>query len=160
MSWSDLAKVFSGFLIAIAIVIGGGFFAAQHLIAQFTAPPPKPTFPNDQPSAPIKPLPTVPPAQPAAVKPTPQPSPSPSAKPSPKPSEVAGYPARITQSQGLNVRQSPGRDAARVGGVDYNQRVVVLEDSPDKEWQRVRIEGSDVEGWIKSGYTERVDSAR
>jgi len=73
---------------------------------------------------------------------------------------VAGYPARITQSQGLNVRQSPGRDAARVGGVDYNQRVVVLEDSPDKEWQRVRIEGSDVEGWIKSGYTERVDSAR
>jgi hypothetical protein len=32
----------------------------------------------------------------------------------------------------------------------------VLEESPDREWQRVKLEGSGLEGWVKAGYTERV----
>lgn len=160
MSWSDLTKVLSGFLLAIALILGGSFFAAQYLIAQFTALPPKPIFPNDTPGAKAKLQPaTSKPAsaKPVAVKPAPVASPSASPTPSPKPSDAAGYSARVTLLQGLNLRESPSRDAARIGGVDLNTRITVLEDSPDKQWQRVRLEGSGQEGWVKAGYTERAN---
>lgn len=154
MSWSDLTKVLSGVFLAIALIIGGCFFAAQHIIAQFTAPPPKPTFPNDNPGAKAK-LQPSPSAKPVATKPSPKPSVS--ASPLPKPSDSVGYRARITLLQGLNLRESPSRDAARVGGVDSNTRITILEESPDREWQRVRLEGSGREGWVKAGYTERIN---
>jgi hypothetical protein len=155
MGWLDLTKLLSGFLLAIALVVGGGSFAVQYVIAQFTTPPPRPTFPNEKPIAKAKPVSA--PVKPSPVKPAPSPSPTPTPTPSPKPSDAAGYRARITQSMGLNIREGPSVDANRVSGVDYDQRVIVLEDSEDKEWQRVRVEGTDVEGWIKSGYTERAD---
>jgi uncharacterized protein YgiM (DUF1202 family) len=58
-------------------------------------------------------------------------------------------------AQGLNLRESPSRDAVRIGGVVANTRITVLEESPDHEWQRVRLEDSGREGWVKAGYTER-----
>ncbi len=161
MSWSDLTKVLGGVLIAIALLIGGSFLAAQYLIAQFTALPPKPIFPNDSPGAKAR-LQSAAATKPVAISPSPQPSasvlsPGASPTPSPKPSDAAGYRARITLSQGLNLRESPSRDAARVGGVDRNSSITVLEESPDHQWQRIRLESSGQEGWVKAGYTERVN---
>jgi len=173
MKWSDVSKTLGGILLAIALFFGGGFLLAQVLIAQFTALPPKPIFPNDKPSPQAKPAATgdksaapppvanspSPAASPttASPSPTPSPSPSPTATPSPAPTGATGTPARITLDQGLNIRSGPSRDAERVGGVDYNQRVILLEESPDKEWQKVRVEGTNVEGWIKAGHTERLN---
>ncbi|XGV96095.1 MAG: SH3 domain-containing protein [Leptolyngbya sp. BL-A-14] len=157
MSWSDLIKVLSGVFLAIALMLGGCFAAAQYIIGQFTAPPPRPTFPNDNPSTKATAQP-VPSAKPVATQPSPKPSvsASPSPTPSPTPS-TTGYQARITIAQGLNLRESPSRDAARIGGVIGNARVTVLEESPDREWQRIRVEGSGREGWVKAGYAERVN---
>jgi len=153
MSWANLTKLLSGVFLAIALIVSGCFFAAQHVIAQFTAPPPKPTFPNDNPGAKAKLQPT------AAAKPATKSSPKPSVTPtpSPKPTEEAGYRARITLSQGLNLRESASQDSARIGGVAINTRITVLEDSSDGEWQRVRLEESGREGWVKAGYTERIN---
>ena len=154
MSWAGLIRVLTGFSLAIAVLVGGGYFAAQYLITQFTALPPKPTFPNDKPATKPKPVATeekpVPPAPPA---PQASASPSPTAAPNPK----VGYQARVKLSEGLNLRDKPSRDGGRVGGLDYNDRVVVLEETPDKEWQKIRSEGGNLEGWIKSGYTERIN---
>ncbi|MEX0269516.1 SH3 domain-containing protein [Leptolyngbyaceae cyanobacterium UHCC 1019] len=148
MNGSGLLKVFSGCLVAIALIAGGGFLAAQYLITQFTTPPPKPMFPNDKPS---------PKPPPAAIAPKPtQPQPTPSATPSPKPS-ATGYSAKITLSEGLNIRSNPSVDAERVGGIDFDEEVIVLEETPNQEWQRVRLKTSNVEGWIKSGHTERMN---
>ncbi len=150
MKWSGLLKAFSGFLVAIALLIGGGFLAAQYLITQFTVPPPKPMFANDKPAST---------AQPAAIAPPPKPpqsKPTPSAAPAPKPSE-GSYQAVITLSEGLNVRSNPNANADRVGGVDFDEEITVLEESSDKEWQRVRGKISGIEGWIKSGYAERIN---
>lgn len=149
MNGSGLLKVFSGCLVAIALIVGGGFLAAQYLITQFTTPPPKPMFAND----------TVPKPLQAAIAPKPKPSspqPAPSTTPSPKPSGV-GYQARITLSEGLNVRSNPDKNAERVGGVDFDEEVTVLEETPDQAWQRVRVKTSSVEGWVKSGHTERMN---
>jgi hypothetical protein len=160
MSGSGFLKVFSGFLIAFALVTGLGFFASQVLIAQFTTPPPKPVFPNDNPKPQPSPKAV---ANPPAAKPavaaqpaSPDPSPSPSVSPSPQAS-ASGYKARIVLDNGLNVREQPNAESSRVAGVDYDQQVTVLEESPDKEWQKIRIEPDGAVGWIKSGYTERVN---
>lgn len=173
MTWSGLAKLVLGFFLAIALIGSGGYLAAQYVIAEFTKPPAKPIFPNDKPASKPKsvvttsqpkPSPSPTPPQPSpSVSPSPSPSvspsptPTPSATPSPQPSPTAETQARITISEGLNLRDQPSRDGERVGGVDYNEEVVVLEESPDKEWQRVRVPSTGQEGWIRAGYTESAN---
>ncbi|MBW4520808.1 MAG: SH3 domain-containing protein [Scytolyngbya sp. HA4215-MV1] len=153
MKWSGVVKVLVGLAIAIAIFAVAGVLAFRY-ISQMTSLPPRPTFPNDQPSAKVKPSTAV--AQPKTQA-KPKPTPTPSKSPSPTATDAATYPARINLSQGLNVRDAPSVDANRIGGVDYNEQVSVLEESADGEWQRIRVESSGLEGWIKSGYSERID---
>jgi len=152
MGWSGFFKGFSAVVVAIALLLGGSFIFFQFLVAQFTASPPRPTFPNDKPATAAKP----------AAKPSPSPSPiavapPPSPSPSPTPSPTSKR-ARITLGDGLNVRQAPSSDSERVDGVDYNEEVTILEESPDQGWVKVRVERNGVEGWIKSGYTEPISS--
>lgn len=148
MGWSGFFKGISATLIACALIGGGGFLAVQYLINQYSAPPPRPTFPNDAPPAKAKAPAAKPTPSPVAAKPSPSPSPKPS------PNE---YRARITLSEGLNLRQKPDVDSDRVDGVDYNDEVLVLEESADKEWIKVRVPNSGTEGWLKAGYTERLN---
>ena len=63
----------------------------------------------------------------------------------------------MTQPIGLILRDSGNRDSNRIGGVGYKEKVVVLEDSPDKEWQKIRVEDGNREGWVKGGNTEKVE---
>jgi uncharacterized protein YgiM (DUF1202 family) len=156
MRWSAVLKLLTGIALAIALSVGGLYLVAQYLYTKFTELPPKPVYANDKPSskssakATTKPAPKPPPA--AVPSHTPVASPSPTA--SPKSTE---YRARITLGDGLNMRADATADAARVGGVDYNQEVVVLEESANKEWIRIRLPETGEEGWIKSGYTARLD---
>jgi hypothetical protein len=80
---------------------------------------------------------------------------TPSQTPSPSPLEPGAYKARVIWQQGLSLRAEPSYDAERIGGLDYNQQIVVLEESADKSWQKVRLADGEQEGWIKSGNTER-----
>jgi hypothetical protein len=42
-----------------------------------------------------------------------------------------------------------------LGGIDYNTPVVVLEESQDGVWQKVRVVATEQEGWVKAGNVER-----
>lgn len=123
--------------------------AALYFAAKLTTIPERPVFPNDKKIVQI-----------ANAKPTSTAKASPvsesSDTPSPKPLEPGAYRALVTQPIGLILRDSANRDANRIGGVGYNEKVVVLEDSPDKEWQRIRVEDGNREGWVKGGNTEKV----
>ncbi|NJN87019.1 MAG: SH3 domain-containing protein [Leptolyngbyaceae cyanobacterium SL_7_1] len=160
-----LIKFFTGFTMAIAILFFAGVSLSRYAIARLTILPPKPMFPNDNP--PLSPVPT---ANPVASSPTTAPSPTvvapssvaptpsvlPSVSPTPSPtSETAGYQARVVQPIGLILRDNPSRDSSQIGGVEYNEAVVVLETSSDGEWLRVQLPGSNMEGWIKAGNTEK-----
>ncbi|MBD2462415.1 SH3 domain-containing protein [Oscillatoria sp. FACHB-1407] len=153
MSWSGLIKFFTGFTLAIALLFFAGVNVTRHLITRLTAPPPRPVFPNDTPS---------PVASAAASTPQTQATPSPAASAappverSPSPNEAGAFEARVTEPIGLIVRQEPSRDAERLGGVEYDEVVTVLETTSDGEWQRVRLSGSGVEGWVKAGNVEQI----
>ncbi|MBI4780604.1 MAG: SH3 domain-containing protein [Oscillatoriophycideae cyanobacterium NC_groundwater_1537_Pr4_S-0.65um_50_18] len=143
MSLSGISKFILGFLLAIALLALAGYGATRYVLAQLATPPARPIFPNDP----------SPSAAPVGVSPSPSPSPVPSVAPSPV---VEGYPARVTQPIGLILRQEPSGEAARVGGIDFNQELTVLEEAPDGAWQRVRL-ADGTEGWIKGGNTEKLN---
>lgn len=161
MILSGITKFLIGFLLAIAILIGGGVGAALYFMSRASTYPPKPVFVND--------LPTVkrqhPPAatsksrtQPttkASSKPTPKQTPTPS-----KPLEAGAYKARITWSGGLSLRSKPQQDAELIDGLSYNQEIVILAESPDKSWQKIRLENGQQQGWIKAGNVQRIKSGQ
>jgi Bacterial SH3 domain len=143
MSITGFFRFLSALMVAIALLAGGSFFVVQYLIAQYSVAPPKPRFPNDKSEK--------------AAKPTPAAKASPTPKPSPTVSVAKGYRATVTQEIGLNIREAPEPDAPRIGGVDYKDEVLVLEESADKNWQKIRLSEDNIEGWVKAGYTERIN---
>ncbi|MBD2060423.1 SH3 domain-containing protein [Oculatella sp. FACHB-28] len=159
MSWSGVVKFFTGFVLAIAVLFFAGVSTTRYLITRFTTPPPRPTFPNDPSPAPpeaARPQSTTPAEPPPATPLTEavQPTPTPSATPAIPP---GAYEAQVTQPIGLIVRQEPNQDAEQIGGIGYDEQVVVLEESSDGAWIKVRLSGSNLEGWVKSGNTERLN---
>jgi len=158
MIWSSLAKLLLGFILAIALLMAGGVATALYLMSKVSTYPPKPVFANDKPAVKAQRSPSSTTAKPTKVSATKlSPKPSPSEAPASKPLQPGAYQARVTWSQGLSIRAEPNLDAERVGSLDYNQQIVVLAESADKMWQRVRLADSEQEGWIKAGNTERVD---
>jgi uncharacterized protein YgiM (DUF1202 family) len=150
MSLSGIFNFIIGFLLAIVLLTGASVAAALYFAAKLTATPERPTFPNEVQSSPsvIKKSKPIVNASPEVT---------PSESPTPKPLESGAYRAIVTQPVGLILRDSPTRESNRIGGIAYKEKVVVLEDTPDKEWQRVRIEDGDREGWVKGGNTEKTN---
>lgn len=157
MMFLNILKFVLGFLLAIAILAAGSFVAALYVMNRTSIPPAKPTFANDKPVAkepeetPVKTARQLKSQSENSVKATATPSVS------PKPLPAGAYQARITWNQGLVLRAEPQSDAERVGGVGFNQKVIVLEHSEDKTWQKIRVEGTSKEGWVKSGNIKQVN---
>lgn len=150
MSWSSLLKFFIGLFLAIAMLASGSLLAAQYFIAKLTAPPSKPMYPNDKPSPPTKTVAAK--SKPASVSDS-----NSSGVASPKSLPAGAFEGRVSQSIGLILRDAPGRDGAQIGGIDYNEKVVVLETSADGGWQKVRLQSSDREGWVKAGNVDKLN---
>lgn len=157
MIWSGLAKLLIGLSLASSLLIGGGVAIALYFRYKVTAHPPKPVFANETMVQAKRPHDSTTAKRPTVSADKSSTTPTPSKAPSPKPLKPGTYHARITWSEGLLLRSEPNLDAERIGGVSYNQQVVVLSESTDKIWQRIRLEDSQQEGWIKAGNTTRIE---
>ncbi|MEQ9483716.1 SH3 domain-containing protein [Coleofasciculus sp. F4-SAH-05] len=158
MRLSGIAKFFIGFILGIAILLAGGGAVAYYFFTKLSVNPAKPIFAEEQQAkSPVKsPDAAKKPAQ-SAQKPKPSPSPTPSESPEPEELPPGAYEARVTWPEGLSLRDSPSLNANRIGGIAYNQEIIILKESDDKKWQRVRLSGSEQEGWVKAGNVERVE---
>ena len=67
------------------------------------------------------------------------------------------YKARVTWPQGLSLRAEPNLEAERIGGLEYNWELIILGNSRDQKWQKVRLVDGDQEGWVKAGNVEKVE---
>ncbi|WP_392535454.1 SH3 domain-containing protein [Nostoc sp. C117] len=169
--FSGLIKFLLGFFLAIAVLIGGGVAVGLYFMNRTGIPPAKPVFSNDSPSVKAQ----APKGTEAGDKPTlthstqsqsspnststptPAESPKPTPTPSTKPLPSGAYRGRVSWAEGLSLRKEPNQDAERIGGVGFNQKIIILEESQDKAWQKIRLEDSEQEGWVKAGNTEKVD---
>jgi hypothetical protein len=73
---------------------------------------------------------------------------SPDAPPADAPATVAG---RVNVAAGLNVRQSADINAARVGGVNFNDPVTAIARNAEGDWVKIRY-GQEQEGWVYAPY--------
>ncbi|MFN6497648.1 MAG: SH3 domain-containing protein [Nostoc sp. DedQUE01] len=165
---SGLVKYILGFFLAIAVLIGSGVAVALYFMNRTGIPPAKPIFSNDSPSVKAQaPKATEPGGKPTSTPtstkspssptPTPTSTESPQPTPSPTPLPSGAYRGRVSWADGLSLRAQPNQDAERIGGVSFNQKIIVLEESEDKAWQKIRLEDSGQEGWVKAGNTEKTD---
>lgn len=148
-SIAKVAQFILGFTLGIALLAGIGAGVAYYFLSRLAQTPPKPLFTE------------------VISQPTPEKTETEeeiddlSVETATTPevdSEInTGYRARVTWSQGLTIRLEPSVDSERIGGVYYNQEIIILEDGLDQEWQKVRVPDNGLEGWVKAGNVERVD---
>ena len=146
-----------GFLIGVALLAAGVAGATYVFLSSMTYNPPKPVFSEETEQPEAKPK-TVKTNQPSA-QPTEASQVESEPEPEPEPEEelpAGAYRATVTWSEGLSIRAEPEQDAERTGGVEYNREVIVLKESGDRNWQQIRIPGSEQEGWVKAGNVEKI----
>ena len=66
------------------------------------------------------------------------------------------YRAVVTWPQGLSLRAEPSTNSGKVDGIGFDETIIILEDSADGQWQRVRVPSSNKEGWVKAGNVKRT----
>ena len=155
---SGTFKFLIGFFIGVTILTGCGLAAGYYFFTKLAALPPRPVFAEEKP----KPKPIAKAKTANSKKPNAAASPqaSPDASTTSQKLEPGQYIARVTWEEGLSLREPAGQDANRIGGVEYNQRIVVLGESDDKKWQKIRLADGEQVGWIKAGNIEKVDETQ
>jgi hypothetical protein len=123
----------------IAAIVASGWY---YVILPFQKHPQRPSFANDFKTAPA-------PTSPIAAIKIPA-MPQPTVKARPKPTE-AKYQGKVNASIGLVFRADPSQVAKNVGGADFNTKVSVIKETPDREWVYVRNENTKEEGWVRFG---------
>ncbi|CCH66263.1 hypothetical protein RINTHH_1080 [Richelia intracellularis HH01] len=163
--FSNILKYTLGFLLAIAILFGSIFAVALYLMNRTSIRPDKPIFSNDKSAVNAnllkqkhnkntsdkitkfkKTYPIIP-----------KPYPNKQEYESPEIMALGTYKARVTWPEGLSIRETADKNAKHIGSVAFNGKVIVLEESNDKAWQKIRINSTQQEGWVKSGNTRAVD---
>lgn len=161
MKFSRIVQLFLGIIIGLLLIAGGTAAAGYYFLSRLAEVPPRPVFPEELPKQP-EPKAEESPAKkqeqpdkqekPEEKKPAPEPSPQ-----EPEKLEPGAYKARVTWPDGLSLRDNPSKSANRIGGVAYNRELIILKKSEDGQWQKVRIPGSNQEGWVKAGNAEKVE---
>lgn len=153
MTLAGVGKFVIGVSLAIALMLGGSIIVGLYFMSRVTSHPPKPVFPNEKVATKAKATPKATTTQ-LKSKPS-EPKIAVSETAAQEPLEPGTYKARVNWSQGLSLRSEPSADAQRISGLDYNQQVIVLQESTDKNWQKVRLADGEQEGWIKAGNIEK-----
>ncbi len=171
---SSIFQFLLGFVLGVTLIAGVGAGIAYFYFTRMSShTPTKPVYEEEKPPLPKTPKdaisksnstvtseatkpPEAKPEETAVAEPTPEPEPIPEPEPEPEPElPPNAYYARVTWPQGLSLRAEPSLDAERVGGIGFNQRIIILEDSSDKKWQRIRIPESQREAWVKAGNVKK-----
>jgi uncharacterized protein YgiM (DUF1202 family) len=164
-----LVKFLTGFFLAIALLFVAGVASTRYLITKLATPPERPVFDNETGVVPLNAESTNPAAVGTASDtndagstetaannpPTPPPAQS-TPEDQESAEDEAGYRAVVTQPIGLILRSDATQESRRITGLAYNTEVEILGESEDQEWLRVRLPGSGIEGWVKSGNTTPV----
>ena len=143
-----------GFAIGVSLIAGVSGAAIYTYYQKMSVLPKKPNFPEvtASPESAADPTDDLD-IEPNESNTAPEVEPEPEVDPELPPN---AYRAVVTWPEGLSLRSEPSLDAGRIGGIGADATIIILEDSTDGEWQRVRLPWSGQEGWVKGGNTERT----
>jgi hypothetical protein len=157
---SGLLQFVIGFVLGVALFVGGISLAGYFIFNRFATNPEKPVFPEEKPKA-AEPVAKDTKDKPAdapksdtkaeAEKPKVEATPTPT--PTPKPTLPPGaYNAQVVWGGGLIVRSEPNKQSGTVTSIGYRDKVVVLKN--EGEWSQIRV-GDSAVGWVRSGNLEK-----
>lgn len=159
-----LIQFLLGFLLGVMLLAGGTAAAAYYFFTKMSVNPPKPVFSSNPPkpvfsseleeSSPER---AAENSKPASQKPSEEQKSSQPVPVKKEQLEPGAYYARVTWPEGLSLRDGPSADANRIGGIPYKAKIIILEDSNNNKWQKVRIPSSSQEAWVKAGNVKKVD---
>lgn len=136
MNFYGFFKFLVGVILAIMLLAGASVAAVLYFAAKLSILPEKPVFPNEKPV--VENVSQVQTANNGL--------------------EPGAYKAVVVEPIGLILRDTPSRDAIRIGGISYQEEVIVLETTEDGRWERVRVDdGGDRVGWVSGGNTEPIE---
>ena len=146
----SLAKLVLGVFFAFVLMSLAGIATARYFMAKLAVTPDKPIFANG--TLPVEESPAAQPIEAASTA-----NQSPLTQPAAAELEPGSYKAVVIQPIGLVLREGPGRDFPQLGGVEYNEQIIVLGESENTQWLRIRLPSSGQRGWIKAGNTEKIN---
>ncbi|NJK99118.1 MAG: SH3 domain-containing protein [Spirulinaceae cyanobacterium SM2_1_0] len=149
---SNLLQLIFGVTIGLTILSLGGVAAGYLFFSRLAVTPERPVFTEEVASSP--------PVTAAASPAGPAADTAEATEVSAAANEVlepGAYRMRVTWPDGLSLRAEPELDAEQIGGIAYDEIMIVLESSDDGSWDRVRLPGSDEQGWVKAGNAERIE---
>ncbi|PZO12160.1 MAG: SH3 domain-containing protein [Leptolyngbya foveolarum] len=150
-----LSKFVLGIILAMLIMSIAGLAMARFFMTRMVELPERPTYDSELPEA-DRPNPTA--SDSEASLTTPKVVVSEAAKPEEKPKneeealQSGEYKATVNQSVGLILRDGPGPDYGQIGGIEYQQSMVVV--AEDNGWLKVKLSNGQT-GWIKDGNISR-----
>ena len=142
MRFPETAKSSISLAFSLGLIAAIMAMAWHYAILPYQKHPQKPAFSNDFKTAPA-------PTSPIASMKVP-PIPQPTVKAKPKATD-AKYQGKVNASIGLVFRADPNQSAKNVGGADFNTKVAVIRETPDRDWVYVRNENTKEEGWVRTG---------
>ncbi|MEC4803505.1 MAG: SH3 domain-containing protein [Jaaginema sp. PMC 1079.18] len=158
MNFSRLIQLFLGISIGLLFVVGGAAAAGYYFLSRLAEEPSRPVFAEENPKPETTPSESAstPEAKTEPETATPEPSPA-ATEAEPEELKENEYRAKVTWPEGLSLRDNPTADAERIGGIAYDKEMIVMAQSEDGNWQKVRLPGSGQEGWVKAGNAEKVE---
>ncbi|MEM1279305.1 MAG: SH3 domain-containing protein [Cyanobacteria bacterium P01_D01_bin.6] len=145
-----LTKLTLGVVLAFVLLSLAGIATARYFMAKLSVLPPRPVFENDVALQ----------VEAANAQPETQPTPVAASPPAAPPTEELppdSYVAVVVQPIGLVMRAGPGAENAQLGGVDYQEQIIVLETDDSGNWMKIRVRETGQEGWVKAGNTANVN---
>jgi hypothetical protein len=142
MRFPETAKSTTSLAFSLGLIGAIAATGWYYVIVPYRKSPQRPIFSNDLKAAPVPKSPI------SEIKV--QPIPQPTVKAKPKPTD-AKYQGKVNASIGLVFRADPNQAARNVGGADFNAKVAVIKETPDREWLFVRNESTKEEGWVRTG---------
>lgn len=162
MSISSFFQFVIGFTLGVSIFVGSVASVGYVFFTKLTATPEKPIF-SEEKSNPVNQEPKSTVTEKKEDAPSPQASQSSQSPDTSSDQELeleslpnGAYRAIVTWSDGLSLRAEPSTDADRIGSILYNSKIIVLQDSEDGKWQKIRIPSNQTEGWIKAGNIKKM----
>ena len=156
---STTAQFILGFLLGISLIAGVAGTVIFAYYKKMSVQPEKPVFSEvpepksatkkNPPSTTIEPIESN--ISASEIETEPQVAP----EPEPEPLPPNAYRGQVTWPEGLSLRAEPTIESERIGGIQFQDTIVILETSTDGAWQRVQLSNKQ-EGWVRGGNTERV----
>jgi Bacterial SH3 domain len=146
-------------LIGLGAAIGGAGY--YFFITQMSTRPPKPVFAEERDGGkPVAFAKAKPKAGVVATAPIPSPEGIDLVEPDKiKPLAPEAYDAKVMWKDGLSLKQDPDPSSEKVGGVEFNAKVAIVETSDDKQWVKIQLEKENLQGWVRAGNIDKAAAA-